>query len=180
MLSATDIKFRYSVKTGSAGNTTAQADPNASLGKYISTTAWSGGVLHDLFNLLTGDQNAAGQVDYRCVFVYNSSTTNIFYSPVLWISSQVAGGADLAIGVDPISSFDVNTVSAQANQITTTTTTPVSTIAFSAPVTKQTGLSLGDMLPGTVKGIWLRRTANNTVAVDNDGGTLRVEGDTSA
>lgn len=180
MLSATDIKFRYSVKTGSSGNSTPQADPNASLGKYISTTAWNGGVLHDLFNLLTGDQNAASQVDYRAVFVYNSSSTNIFYGPVLWISSQVVGGADLAIAVDPTSAFDVNSVSAQGNQITTTTTTPVSTIVFSAPTTKVAGLSLGDMLPGTVKAIWLRRTANNTVAVDNDGGTIRVEGDTSA
>lgn len=180
MLSATDIKFKYSVKTGSAGNTTAQADPSASLGKYISTTVWTGGVLHDLFNVITGDQNAASQVDYRCVFVHNSSTTNIFFSPVVWISSQVSGGADLALGVDPTSSFDVNSVSAQANQIATTTTTPISTITFSTPTVKLSGVSLGDMLPGTVKAIWFRRTANNTAAVDNDGATIRVEGDTGA
>jgi len=44
------LLFKYSVTTGSAGNTTAQASPNASLGKYISTTQWTGGTLNDLFD----------------------------------------------------------------------------------------------------------------------------------
>ena len=43
-----DILWKLSIKTGSAGNSLAQTDPNASLGKYISTSAWAGGTLHDL------------------------------------------------------------------------------------------------------------------------------------
>lgn len=83
---ASDIKTRLSVTTGAAGGSTAQADPNASLGKYISTTDISGTPLDNLFNDLTGDQQAIGQTDYRCMFIYNSHATLAAQSPKLWLS----------------------------------------------------------------------------------------------
>lgn len=85
-IAASDIKTRLSVTTGSAGGSTAQGNPNASLGTYISTTDISGTPLDNLFNDLTGDQQAAGQVDYRCMFVYNSHATLTYQTPKIWLS----------------------------------------------------------------------------------------------
>ena len=48
-ITATDIVYRLSVKTGAAGDTTAQADVNASLGKYVSTTVITAATLTNLF-----------------------------------------------------------------------------------------------------------------------------------
>jgi hypothetical protein len=48
----TDIAWRYSVTTGTAGNTTA-GTALGSLGRYISTTAWAGGAANDLFDDLS-------------------------------------------------------------------------------------------------------------------------------
>jgi hypothetical protein len=92
-ITASDIKFRLSIKTGSAGNSLAQADPNASLGKYISTTDLVDGALNVLFDDVGGDENAAGTVDYRCVFIYNAHGSLTFLTPRVWVSGIRFTGA---------------------------------------------------------------------------------------
>lgn len=176
---ASDIKFKLSVTTGSAGNTTAQGSVNASLGKYISTTAITDNTLNNLFSDLTGAQNAASQVDYRCIFVHNSHATLTYIGAVIWISNQVAGGADMAIGIDTTAASALGSSSAQALTIASTTTAPAG-VTFSNPTTQGAGLSLGNLAAGTVIAVWVRRTGNNTVPVNSDGGTLSTAGDTNA
>jgi len=179
-LQTSDLLFKLSLKTGTAGNQSTQPDPNASLGKYISTTAWAGGVLHDLFDVVTGDENAASDIEYRCVFIHNNHATLNGITPVMWISAEVSGGAVAAIGVDPAAQTVIGSSSAQAAQITLEGDVP-SGVSFSAPTSKATGISLGATLDaGKCRAIWIRRTAANTVAVDADGFTLRVECDSSA
>lgn len=176
----TDILIKLSITTGTAGNQAAQPDPNASLGKYISTTQLVDATLDNLFNDITGDQNAASQIDYRCVFVHNNHATLTWLAPMAWISADVAGGAVVAIAVDNIAASAIGSAAAQAATIATATTAPTGVGAFSAPTTKATGLAVGDMGPGQCRAIWVRRTAQNTAALNNDGFTLRVEGDTTA
>jgi hypothetical protein len=102
-ITAAEIVFRYSVKTGSAGDTTAQATPThattGSLGKYVSTTAWAGGT-NSLFDNITGDENAASTVDYRCFFVLNAHGTLTLENAVIYVSAEQAGGASVAIALD--------------------------------------------------------------------------------
>lgn len=83
-----DIKFKLSIKTGSAGNSSAQADPNASLGKYISTTEISATILNNLWDNITGDENAGSDVEYRCVFVHNNHGSLTMENAVVWISGK--------------------------------------------------------------------------------------------
>ena len=97
---SSDIVFRLSTTAGSAGNTTA-GTPNGSLGKYVSTTTITDATLNNLFDDISGDENAASTVDYRCVFVFNNHASLVLQSPVLWISAEVAGGANTAIGGIP-------------------------------------------------------------------------------
>jgi len=178
---ASDIKIKLSTKSGSAGNTLAQADVNASIGKYISTTEIVTATLNNLFDNITGSRNAASAVDYRCVFVHNSHGTLSLENAGIYISSQVAGGASLDIAIDNIASSAIGSSSAQAFAATDSSTSPGGAAgAFSAPTSSGTALALGTIPPGFCRAVWVRRTAANTVAVDSDGGTFVVFGDTAA
>lgn len=177
-ISSSDIKFKLSVKTGSAGNS-GTSTPAGSLGKYISTTELSGTALNNLFDDISGDENAASDVEYRCIFIHNSHGSLTLQSPVVWLSAETAGGASIAIAVDGVAASAIGSSSAQADEVTNESTAP-SGESFSAPTTKGAGLSLGDIAAGNCKAIWVRRTAANTAALDNDGVTIAVEGDTAA
>jgi hypothetical protein len=170
-----------SVTTGSSGASTAQASPNASLGKYVSTTAVNTGTpLNNLFPDISGSTNLAGQTDYRCVFVQNNNSTLTAQSVVVWLQSQVAGGADAQIALDNISATSKTSASAQADVIASTTTAPVSVGAFTSAASAAAGLSLGDLAPGQVRAIWIKRSISNAGAVNNDGFTLEIDFDSAA
>lgn len=173
----TDIEIRLSIKTGSAGDSLAQGDPNESLGKYISTTTIVNSQSHNLFDSITGEQDAAGIIDYRCIFVANLNVTNTFISPVVWILSEVSGGATISVGVDPGPASALASSSAQAVEIANEEAAPVG-VTFSEPTSKGAGIALGDLAPGECRAIWIRRTAQNNGPFSNDGVSIRVEGET--
>ena len=177
-IQATDILFKLSVRTGSAGNSQA-GTPDGSLGKYISTTEITDASLHNIFDAVTGVENAASDVEYRCIFVHNAHGSLTLTDAVVWLSAEVSGGADAAIAVDDIAASAIGSAPAQADEVADESTPP-SGESFSSPTSKGTGLSIGDLLPGYCRAIWIRRTANDTGAVDSDGVTIRVEGDTAA
>lgn len=174
---AGDILYKFSV-AAAAGNTTA-GTAAGSLGDQISTTQITDNTLHNLFDVVTGDENAASEAEYRGIFVHNNHGSLTWQSPVVWISGEVAGGAVAAISVDTTAASAVGSGSTQMKTIADENTAP-SSQTFSAPTTKGTGLALSDIAAGNVKGIWIRRTAANTAALDNDGVTIRCEGDTAA
>jgi hypothetical protein len=163
----TDIHWYLS---GGAGN----SDPNASLGGARSTTAWAGGSLHDLFDVVTGDENVASDVEYRCVFIRNEHGTITATLGKLWLLSEVAGGTTLSLGLTT-SAKNASAEGPVANE-NTAPTGPT----FSAPTTKSAGISIPDLAPNDFIAVWIRRTAANTAAVNADGGTLRYECDTTA
>lgn len=174
---ATDILYKYSV-AAAAGNTTA-GTAAGSLGDQISTTQITDATLNNLFDDVSGDENAASDVEYRGYFVHNNHGSLTWTAPFAWLSAEVAGGASAAISVDTTAASAVGSGSTQMKTIADESTAPTSQ-TFSSPTTKGSGLALSDLPNGQVKGIWVRRTAANTAAVNNDGVTIRVEGDTAA
>ncbi len=175
---AGDILFKYATTAGAAGNTNTST-ALTSLGKYISTTAWAGGTANDLFDDITGAENAASQVDYRCIFIHNNNAANDYQSVVAYLSAEVAGGANIAIGVDTTAASAIGSATAQALTIASTTTAPAG-VTFSSPTTAGTGISVGTIPVGYCKAIWVRRTATNSAALSNDGVTIAVSGDTGS
>lgn len=175
---AGEILFKYSV-SAAAGNTTA-GTANTSLGDQISTTAWAGGSLNDLFDDISGAENAASTVDYRCIFVHNSNSANALQNAVVYLSAEVAGGAAIAVATDNIAASVIGSASTQAATIANETTAPTGVSAFSSPTTSGTGLSLGSIAAGSCKAFWVRRTASNSAALSNDGVTIAVTGDTGS
>lgn len=178
-ITAAEILLKYSVKTGAAGNSTV-GTANGSLGKYISTTAWAGGVLNDLYDDISGAENAASTVDYRCIFVHNSNAANTLENAVVYLSAEVAGGASVAIATDNIAASAIGATAAQAAEVATETTAPTGVSAFSSPTTAGTGLALGNIPSGQTKAFWIRRTAANSAALSADGVTIAVTGDTGS
>ena len=177
-ITASDILLKLAITTGSAGDTATQPDPNASLGKYVSQTQMATS-LHGLFDKITGAENAADDVEYRCVFVHNNHATLTAEAVSVYLSSEVGGGAVAAIGADTTAASAKGASSAQALTIANESTAP-SGVSFSSPTTDGTGISLGDIPAGSVKAFWVRRTAAHTGAVDADGVTFGIAFDTAA
>ena len=173
-----EILFKYSV-SAAAGNTTASA-ASTSLGDQISTTAWAGSVANDLFDDISGAENAASTVDYRCIFVHNSNASNTLENAVVYLSAETAGGASIAVAVDGTAASAIASGSTQAATIADELAAPTGTGGFSSPTTVGTGLSLGNIPAGQCKAFWVRRTAANTAALSNDGVTIAVAGDTGS
>ncbi len=174
-----EILLKYSV-AAAAGNTTA-GTAATSLGDQISTTAWAGGALNDLFDDVSGAENAASTVDYRCIFVHNSNGANVLENAVVYLSAETAGGASIAIAIDDLPASAIGSGSAQADVIANEITAPGAGVgAFSSPTTAGAGLSLGNIAAGSCRAFWIRRTAANTAALSADGVTIACTGDTGS
>jgi len=176
-IAASDIHTRFATTAGAAGNTTAPGAAGTSLGKYITNADLTDNVLNNLFPDVTGAENAASNVDYQCVFLYNAHATLTWLSVVVWLSAETAGGSSFAIGVDTTAASAVGGAGAQALTIANKNTAPAG-VTFSAPTTQGTGIAVGDIPAGQVKAIWIRRTSANTAAVAPDSATLSHAGDT--
>jgi hypothetical protein len=177
-ITASDIVLLLSTTAGAAGDTNTST-PGASLGKYVSTTTIDDDVEGELFGPITGEENAASQVDYQCVFVKNAHATLTLVGAKVYVESEVSGGASVAIAIDSTAKSDADSSSAQALQIANDTTAPAGPLTFSTPTTTGAALTLGDLAPDEVKALWVRRTAANTAAKNNDGFRLTVFGDTA-
>lgn len=177
-ITAADILWKYSVKTGSAGNSTA-GTAAGSLGKYISTTQIADATLHNLFDVITGQENLDSDVEYRCIFIHNNHASLTWENVVVWVDSETAGGASVAIAVDGIAASPIGDTDPQADEVANENTAP-SGESFSTPTTAGTGLSVGSLAAGECRAIWVRRTAANTAALDTDGAVIKAQGDTAA
>ena len=129
----------------------ANASGNASLGGAKSSNAMSGSV-DALFDFTSGAESAAGDVEYRCVYLNNENGTDTMLGPVVWISSNTPlAGTALAIGVG------TSAVNGTEQTVANESTAPAG-VTFSEPASAGSGLALGDLPPGQHKAIWLRRT----------------------
>lgn len=177
-IASTDILIKFSV-AAAAGDTTA-GTAATSLGDQVSTTQITDNTLNNLFDDVSGDENAASESEYRCIFVHNNHATLSLQTAVVWLSAETAGGASIQIAIDNIAASAKGSASAQAAVIANEDTAPSGVGTFSAPTTKGTGLALGTLAAGQVRAVWVKRVTANTAALDNDSVSIRVEGDTAA
>lgn len=175
---ASDVLIKLSILTGAAGNANAQADPNSSLGKYMSTTDVAAGAL-GLFDNVSGAENAASESEYRAIFIFNNHATLTALGVVVYLSAEVAGGTSIAIGVDTTAASAKGSSTAQALTIANEDTAPAG-VTFSSPTTAAAGIAVGDIPAGSVRAVWVKRTTAASAALDADGVTFGVSFDTAA
>lgn len=158
---ASDIKYRLS---GGASNT----DGNASLGGAKSSTEAPAGY----FDNVSSAEAAAGDAEYRLIYVHNNHGSLAMLGAKIWIASQTPSAettVDIGLGTSAVN----GTEQTVANE-----STAPSGVSFSAPADFASGLALGDIPAGQHKAVWVRRTVTAGAAAANDGFTLRVQSDT--
>lgn len=187
---ASDILMKLSAPGATAGNAVSGTSGN-SWGNYISTTVLSNTPLDNLFNDITGAENAAGQVDYACVFIHNNTASgNSMLNTVVWLptSYYITGGATTQIAIDPTGASLLGSSAQQAVKITASTNAPAGVSGWvsntsTVPTLSNSyanGVYLGTIQPGYVYAIWVRRTATNSSPVNNDGAGIQINFDTMA
>ena len=172
-IAASDILLKFSV-SAAAGNTTV-GTAAGSLGDQCSTTELTDATLDNLFDDVSGAENAASDVEYRCIFVHNAHATLTLQGATVEVLSQTSGGASIAIATDDVGNVAVGSASAQAASVANESTAPTGVSAFGAGP-----LTIGDLAAGQVRAVWVKRTAANSAALNPDGAVLRVSGDTDA
>jgi len=167
-----DIQYRFSVVAATGDSQAGTAA--TSLGDQVSTTQITDATMNNLFDDVSGAESAAGDVEYRCIFVLNNHATLTLQNATVAVQSQTSGGASIDIATDNIAVSAKGSGSAQAATVANENTAPTGVSAFGAGP-----LALGDIGPGQVKGVWIRRTVGaGTSALNPDGGIIRVTGDT--
>ncbi|MET8149387.1 hypothetical protein ACIBSW_34540 [Actinoplanes sp. NPDC049668] len=173
---ASDIVFRLTTKGGSAGDTTAST-PAESLGGHVSTSVFAPGA-NSLFDDISGSENSASVVDYRAFAVLNNHASLTLQNAVVYLSAEAAGGANIAIAVDNVGPV-AKGAAVQGASIAKETTAPSGVGAFSSPTTAAVGLALGNLAPGQVRFVWVKRSATNSAAAA-DNVEFSVSGETAA
>lgn len=169
---ASDILLKYSVGSGSAGNSTA-GTRDTSLGKYISTTQVTAPP-NAFWDDVSSAEASAGDTEYRCVFVHNSHATDSALNVTVTIQSEVSGGGVTTVALDNLAASAVGSASAQADgPVANENTAPSAVGAFSAgPVT------IGTLAAGQCRAVWLKRVVGvATGPLVGDGFTFHVAGD---
>lgn len=171
-IAGSDVLWKLSV-AAAAGDTTA-GTPATSLGDQVSTTQVTAATLNNLFDNVSGAEAAAGSVEYRCVFVHNNHATLTLQGTTVALTSQTALGGDITIALDNIAASAKGSGSAQAAVIASETSAPSGVGSFGTST-----LTLGDLGPGQVRAVWLKRTVTaGAAAINPDGVILTWQGDT--
>lgn len=166
-ITSSDIKFYLS---GGASNT----DPNASLGGAISSTEIVDNTVHNLFDKVTGAEADAGDTEYRAFYVKNTHATLTLQNAKIYIYSNTPStDTHVQISVASETGSPIQTI---ANE-----NTAPSGQTFSDANGETNAISIGDLAPGAVKGIWIKRVVNaGASAYANDNAVIKVFGDTEA
>ena len=173
-IAETDLIWRLS---GGATNT----DPAAALGGAMSTAA--GGIItktktfNSIFDDISGAEAAAGDVEYRCIYIHNEHGSLSLTSAKVWIETNTANvKVMIDIGLDHAGKDGT------ADTIADESTAPSPAVTFAHDCTAYaSGLALGDLAAGEGYAIWIRRTITAGMTADDDEAfTLKVQGDTAA
>lgn len=163
-LNVTDLKFYQS----SNGNLGGAPDFNTEV-NIAEDGFWDN---------ISAAESAAGDVEYRCLYIRNTSTTNALISPTVTLT-QNAVDPDTSIHIAVMNVVNATTVSI-ANESTAPTGSPAwktlnEAIAFN------TNLNFAANGQGDYVAVWIRRTVLNTNnQAANDNYTISLKGQTSA
>jgi len=165
----TDILLKLSAPNANSGSSVA-GYPGTSWGGWISTSLMSSStILDNLFNDITGPQNAAGQIDYACLFIHNNTAgINSMAGLVAWLpqTGLTGTGSTIAMAADPTGITAINSNNPQALTITSAIVAPAGITTWVSPtnVTPTSpnyinGLQLGNVAPSQCVAVWFQRTA---------------------
>ena len=159
---STDIKYRLS---GGAAN----ADPMLSLGGFKSSVDMAA----TIFDGVASEDAAAGDIEYRCVYIHNAHATLAMLAPKIWIEANTpSASTTVAIGLG------TSAVNATEQTVANENAAP-SGVSFSEPTNFAGGVPLIDIPAGQSRAVWIKRTVTAGATVAADSFTLRTQCDTN-
>lgn len=162
------------VLSGGSANTSASASIGGARSQVDPGGIITSGLLNNLWLDVASAESAAGSVKYRCVYIRNINVATTWTNPKVWISALTTS-ADDEVDIGLGSSAVNGTEQTIANENTAPTS-----VTFSRPTTKGTGLSLTNIPATQHKAIWIRRTVNASAAQNNNNFyILSYEGETT-
>ena len=168
---ASDLKFYLS---GGASND----DPNAALGGIISSEAVADDTLNNLFDDVSGVEHAAGDTNYRCIYVKNDSAETAYNVKVYIDTNTPAGDDTINIGKD-LSGAGDGASTGVADTIADEATAPSPAVTFAAAADYANAIDLGNMTAGQVFAIWIKRIVSaGSTAYANNSAVIKVSVDT--
>lgn len=148
MILADELKLYLS---GGSSN----SDLNLSIGGARSSVE----VLENLFNSVLNSHIVNDYEDYRCIYFYNSSSTeSIINLRILTALDETGDDSDLFLSVAKEGK------NIQVDSLPTSSTSPNGQV-FMPCVNDSTALSLGDLEPNEFIGVWLKRTVKANPAL---------------
>ena len=169
---AADLELHLS---GGAAN----VDKNASIGGARSTQA--GGVVpealtaNSLFDDVSGAEEQAGDLEYRCVYLRNVGNVDA-QNVKVWIQANTSDpNTQIAIGLgaSAIGAASIETAVADEN------TAPGGGVAFTEPADDAGGLAVGTIPAGQHKAVWIRRDVDPAAGPSADQFTIASAFDTA-
>ena len=183
--------------TGATADGGTQADPNASLGNYRSSTEVVNNTTENLFDNVAGNESQSGDTEYRCICIKNTHASLELQNARIYLSeSDIGSGNSVAFAVEtPATGAETN---GNAQSIADESTAPTvnttdhngtgsgisgwSTAAsYSAGVPVSQGAHDANLGVGEIVFVWIRRTigagATSATGVDF---TIRIQGNTAA
>lgn len=144
-----EIHIRLSGGSVGASNT----DPDQSLGDVITTTDLVDNTAENLFDHTSGAESTAGDVEYRCLYVFMDNDTLTYQGAKLWIDSETNhANANIKIALD-LAGLD-----ATADLVANENTAPSPALTFVEANGEGNALSLGNMPPNNKYAFWVERT----------------------
>lgn len=166
-MTPSEVQYLLAAPNASAGYTTPGSVYNSN-GRYVSTTQVNGSTIqNNIFPDLAGPQVAAQQVDYQCLFIFNSDPTDAMVNTRVWLPSSAVTSSAVTWGIaaDPTGVSSYTSSSQQALQIANPLTAPAGITSWASPSADSTGgVSLATINPRQVFAVWLRRTATGIAA----------------
>lgn len=165
---AADILFKLS---GGGAN----SDPNAALGGVISSVNLTDNTLHNLFDVVSGAEAAAGDTEYRCLYIKNNHGSLTWQGVGVYIDTNTpSSDTTVTIGLG------TSAISATEQTVANENTAP-SGVTFFAAAGSGAALSIGDVAAGATKALWIKRIVTaGAAAYNNDSVVIGALGDTAA
>src|SRR5215212_4192131 len=160
-----DIKFYLS---GGFDN----SDPSLSLGGDISSFQLVSGTPNGLFDRVDTSEAELGDIEYRCVYLVNTSQTRKLLGTRIWIETGTAS-ADTAIAI----SLGSSGINGTEPLIPDEGIEPPMNF-FEVPLQQPDSPNIGDLYPGDRIALWVRwYVKTGTQSIGDDFAVIRLDGD---
>jgi len=180
---AATIVYRHTGGSLVSFESGAQNDPDACLGKWISTTAYSDDVLDNFFRAFTLAEMISGTFYVAAGFI-NTDAVDLVDARVYVESFSLPAGVTISMGVDTVLGMDVRANQMKAIINNTSAPTVISFTNISSLDSYANGLKLGvspndqDLTNLVQAQVWIRFVLSSATSFSppNDKFVLRVEG----